>query len=403
MISSDKQHQPQNRRERSQLRKRKVKNSLITATTLVMLVVAGILVIRVNGGDIPELKNQSLLIDRNPAPESKVVTPITVPSTSTTPNNTSSDPIKLTFVGDIMLGSTVENVMRQDGFDSPYRLVRSYLQNADLTIANLETPITERGTPQKKDYVYRSSPKVLPAFKEAGFDIVNLANNHSMDYGPQGLLDTFDVLDKAGIKRIGAGRDADEAYRPVIVESKGMKIAFLGFSRVVPESSWKAGKNNPGIAETYQYQLATNAIARVRPLVDLIVVIPHWGDERKDKPNKDQIDLAKRYIDAGADLIVASHPHVLQGFESYKGKWIAYSLGNFIFTTNSYKETWETIILEASCTKDRACQLNAVPVFTVGAKPQPMSGDAGRKLLQRLSTISIHSRVDENGRVISAP
>lgn len=307
--------------------------------------------------------------------------------------------VKLAFVGDVIMASTVESLLQKNGYDYPYKDVLPLLQSPDLTIANLETPITKRGTAQTKDYVYKSPPEALPAFVDAGFDLVNLANNHSNDMGTEGLLDTFDALDKAGIKRFGAGRDAAEAFRPVIVEKNGIRIAFLGFSRVVPEQSWKAGINHPGVADTYSYVPAVAAIEAARKDADLVVVSAHWGVERNSKPEPYQTELAHRFIDAGADLVVGHHPHVLQGIESYKDKWIAYSLGNFIFTTNAVKETLETIVLQATCTKERSCSLNAVPIFTQWAKPVVMNEEDGKKLFTRLSGISFGAAVDDRGRI----
>ncbi|NHW36765.1 CapA family protein [Paenibacillus aceris] len=307
--------------------------------------------------------------------------------------------VSLTFVGDVLFASKVEDILKQKGYDYPYTNVKDYLSKPDFTIANLETPITTRGTVQKKDYVYRSSPLSLPPLKDAGIDLVNLANNHVMDYGPEGLQDTMNALDQEGIKRIGAGKDLDEAYQPVILEKDGVKIAFLGFSRVVPEASWKAGPGHLGVAETYNYKLPVEAIQKAKESANLVVVVAHWGAERSDHPDKNQTDLAHRYIDAGADLVVGGHPHVLQGFEQYKGKWIAYSLGNFIFTTNDTPKTWETVILEAACSKEQSCNIHLVPILTKAALPTPMNSEDSSKLFQRLSQISIGSKVDTQGNV----
>lgn len=329
------------------------------------------------------------------------------PSGSSSQSPTSSFPndpnrVKLTFVGDVIFGSTVETVLKQNGWDYPYLGLKEELGNADITFANLETPITERGTAQDKEYAYRSSPLALPAFQAAGFDIVNLANNHILDYGQQGLLDTFTNLDKMKIRYIGAGKNSEEAFRPVIMERKGMKIAYLGFSKNVPDTSWKAGKDHPGVADTYNYTVPVAAIKKAREQADLVVVIAHWGTERKMSPEDYQKDLAHRYIDAGADLVVGGHPHVLQGFEEYKGKWIAYSMGNFLFTTRSSDpETLDTMILHASCSRERQCDLQAVPVFTQWAKPERMSPEAGEKLFERLTQISIKAAVEPDGRVIN--
>ncbi|RAV19060.1 CapA family protein [Paenibacillus contaminans] len=313
--------------------------------------------------------------------------------------------VTLTFVGDVIMAETVEAAMKKNGYDFPFKLVKPYLERADLTIANLETPVTEYGTKQDKQYAYKSTPLALPAFKASGIDIVNMANNHSMDMGEDGLVQTFEHLTKHGIPYVGAGRNRKEAYTPVIVEKKGIKIAFLGFTRVYENSGWFAGEKKPGVASTYDIAvpLAIDAIKSARDKADLVVVIAHWGVERQDLPEPYQRDLAKKYIDAGADLIVGGHPHVLQGFETYKDKWILYSLGNFIFTTNEVAKTWETIILEASCTKERQCDVKAVPAMNKWAQPAPLEGDEGAALLKRLSSISYGAKVDADGRVKAAP
>ncbi|MZQ85167.1 CapA family protein [Paenibacillus sp. 5J-6] len=334
----------------------------------------------------------------SPTSTANAIAPSSSPAVTDKPVS-SDGQVKLTFVGDVLLASKVEDILKQKGYDYPYTNVKDYLTKPDFTIANLETPITTRGTVQNKDYVYRSSPLALPPLKDAGIDLVNLANNHVMDYGPEGLQDTMNALDQEGIKRMGAGNDLNEAYQPVIMEKDGIKIAFFGFSRVVPEASWKAGPGRIGVAETYNYKPPVEAIQKAKASADLVVVVAHWGVERSDHPDKYQTDLAHRYIDAGADLVVGGHPHVMQGFEQYKGKWIAYSLGNFIFTTNDVSKTWETVILEAECSKDKSCNIHLVPILSKFALPTPMNSEDGAKLFQRLSQISIGSKVDAEGNV----
>ncbi|NHN31304.1 CapA family protein [Paenibacillus sp. S3N08] len=302
-----------------------------------------------------------------------------------------------------MFAGNVEELLKKNGWDYPYRYMKEYLDKADITVANLETPISTRGAAQTKEYVYRSSAAALPALKDAGIDLVNTANNHILDFGVEALRDTMEAIDKVDIKRVGTGNNIDEAYKPVIMEKNGIKVAFLGFSRNVPDTSWFAGKQKPGVAETYTTKLPLEAITKAREEADLVVVIAHWGIERQDVPAKEQTDLAHKYIDQGADLVVASHPHVLQGFEQYKGKWIAYSLGNFIFTTNAEPATWETMVLDAVCTKERKCDLQMLPVLTKGAQPVRMPEAEGTKLMDRMTRISFNALVDKDGKVLSAP
>lgn len=316
------------------------------------------------------------------------------------PNGTDNTLVTLDFVGDIMLGSNVGVLLETNGYDYPYSHVRSHLEKADYAIANLETAVTERGVAQDKQYVFRTSPQALPALKDAGFDLLNLANNHSMDYGLEGLFDTIKFLDEVGLNHMGAGKDADEAYTPHIVEINGLKIAFLGFTRVVPDVSWKAGKDQPGLAETYNYTRPVESILQAKEQADLVIVFTHWGIERQDTPDKFQVELAHRYIDAGADLVVGSHAHVLQGFELYKGKWIAYGLGNFIFTSNGNSVTSKTAILEASCSKEQSCSLQIVPFIIKSAKPEPLDDSASQILYKHLSDISINATLDSDGKVV---
>jgi poly-gamma-glutamate capsule biosynthesis protein CapA/YwtB (metallophosphatase superfamily) len=311
--------------------------------------------------------------------------------------------VRLAFVGDILLGGKVSNLLTQHGYDYPYSYVEKWLKEADMAVGNLESPVTERGLPQEKEYVFRTSPAALPALSESGVDIVNLANNHVLDYGKEGLIDTLEHLRGSGIQYVGAGRDQAEAYQPVYVEKNNVRIAFVGFSRVIPDPSWGAADKQPGVAVTYDPKFALESIKEARGEADIVVVLVHWGVELQETPEPYQVDLAHQYIDAGADLVIGSHPHVLQGLEIYKGKGIAYSLGNFIFTTSHHPPTWETAILETTCSPAKGCQLQLIPIFTKWGKPQPMDQENGSQLLERLNRLSIHAKVQIDGKVIHKP
>ena len=312
------------------------------------------------------------------------------------------DVVRMTFVGDVLLDGTVAAAMKKSGYDYPYVYARKFFEEADISLANLETPVTTKGVPaEDKQFVFKTAPEALPEMLNSGIDIVNLANNHVLDQGTQGMLDTIAHLDAAGIQHIGAGSNAEEAYAPIIVEKKGIKIAFLGLTRVIPKTEWKAGPKKPGVAETYSSVLPVQAIKRAKEEADLVVIMVHWGKERYDKPVAHQLQLAKEFIDAGADLIIGSHPHVLQGLERYKGKWIAYSLGNFIFTTSTNAKTWETGILQASCRKDGGCELTLVPMLTKNAQPALMDRETGQNLFRRIESISEHVAITDEGHIIS--
>lgn len=308
--------------------------------------------------------------------------------------------VNLTFVGDVILTGHVETRLKENGYDFPYAHVHPYFQQDDFTVANLETPVTKNGTPApNKEFVYKSPPEAIPAMKEAGIDLVNLANNHSMDQGESGLLDTFQVLEDNGLEYVGAGPDAKRAYAPVYVERNGIRMAFFGFSRVVPNVSWYAGKNKPGIAVSYDPAKAVEAIQQARGQADLVIVIAHWGKEREDYPVDHQMELSRAYIDAGADLVIGGHPHVLQGFEQYNEKWIAYSLGNFIFTRSNDPKTWETMVLQASCTKTGDCQLKMLPHHAELGQAVPMNEENSQALRQRMESLSKDVQILPDGSV----
>jgi poly-gamma-glutamate capsule biosynthesis protein CapA/YwtB (metallophosphatase superfamily) len=308
--------------------------------------------------------------------------------------------IRLAFVGDLLLGSSVETTMRKQGLDYPFSGALEYLLSPDITAGNLENPITTRGIPaDNKQYVFKGSPDLLPPLKEAGFDIVSLANNHTLDQGTEGLQDTIAHLKEAGIASVGGGNDDTEAFAPVVIEVNGIKVAYLSVSRVVPEGSWKADKNHPGVAEAYDSRRAVAAIAKAKQEADLVVIMVHWGVERAEQPVEHQTTLARQFIDAGADLVIGSHPHVLQGFEQYKGKWIAYSLGNFIFNVTATPRTKDTGVLDAVCTKDGACNLAFHPMVSNQSRPEPVEPEKAKQLTDYLSSISkaFGVKVDQDG------
>ena len=162
-------------------------------------------------------------------------------------------------------------------------------------------------------------------------DIVTLANNHILDFGPEGITDSIAALNEAGIKYVGAGEDLEEAKKLEIMEVGGRKIGFLGTSRVYMATSWAAGENHPGVFSTYDPSLPIEEIKKADELVDYLVVYVHWGVERETTPKEYQRVMGKQYMDAGADIVIGSHPHVLQPLEFYNEKPIMFSMGNFVF------------------------------------------------------------------------
>ena len=307
---------------------------------------------------------------RLPPPAPPVVTP---PASAPEPPR----PITLTFVGDIMLSEGVGKVAKQHGVPYLFAGVKKQLTADDLTIGNLECAVSTRGAREEKTYTFRADPALLPGLRKSGIEAVTLANNHALDFGRQALLDTLVNLRKAGIVSVGAGVDAEEAYRPALLTVGEQRVALLGASRVLPTDRWAAGEEQSGIASAYDPARLLEEIRRVRPNADLVVVYFHWGRERKLSPERYQRLLARQCIDAGADLIIGSHPHVPQGFEYYRGKLIVYSLGNFVFNTR----TKSTMMVQTTFREGKLQSATAIPCTYAAYRPRVATKAALRRPL----------------------
>jgi poly-gamma-glutamate capsule biosynthesis protein CapA/YwtB (metallophosphatase superfamily) len=236
--------------------------------------------------------------------------------------------VRLIFAGDVMLddgpGRTIES-----GRD-PLAPFAARLADADYAIANLECPIATTGKAlENKIYTFRAHPRVLDVLK-GRFQALAVSNNHAGDYGKEAFVETLDWLEKAGIPAFGGGRDLTSAHAPLWIEKGGLKIAVLGYNEFKPRS-FEAGPDWPGVAWSEDSQVVSDIRAARAAGADLVIPFMHWGWERELQPGERQRQLARTMIDAGADLVVGGHPHVVQGAEYYRGKPIVYSLGNFVF------------------------------------------------------------------------
>ncbi|GKU79891.1 CapA family protein [Paenibacillus sp. L3-i20] len=353
------------------------------------------------GEDLPKVEEPSSEVVKPGVKESEEPLPTSTDNATEGTIEEADKRVTLSFVGDLLPGEYVTPFMTQHGYGFPYEKAMLYLSEPDLLAGNLELPITKRGTPLVGNkYVYKGLPEALPALRDAGFDVFSLANNHALDQGVEGMVDTITHLDEAGISHMGTGNNDTEAFAPVIKEVKGIKVAYIGVSNVIPFAEQKADKNVAGIAETYETKRAAAAIESAKKQADIVVVMVHWGEMETDQPKPYQKNNARIYIDAGADLVIGSHPHVLQGFETYKGKWIAYSLGNFVFTNYPKGALAETGVLDASCTKEADCKLSFNPMIVTEVQPTPLEGEDAKALLDRLTSISFGVKLEEDGSIV---
>jgi poly-gamma-glutamate synthesis protein (capsule biosynthesis protein) len=335
-------------------------------------------------------------------------------------------PLTVNFVGDVFTGRGYEyggGLIDTYGIESLFEpTLEIFGRAADVNVANLEVSYTDRGTPHPtKSVVFRSEPQNIAGVAYAGVDVVTLGNNHIIDYGEVGLLDTIDALEQLDIRYSGAGRSEYLALLPTFWTEKGVRLGFLGLcNRTGRQWNYQpyldAGYDKPGFAYLLPENLASS-IAYTQPLSDVVIVQTHSGDEYETTPGKHQggssrvvveangagadepeftfrveptpgeRELRRQAIDLGADVLINHHPHVLQGFESYQGKLIAHSLGNFIFDLY-YPETMPTLVLTLEIEKAGITGYRFTPAWINHWIPEPVSGNLQREIVGRLADYS---------------
>ena len=255
--------------------------------------------------------------------------------------------IHLASVGDIMLDRGLGIVIQGGNLAYPFAKVAPLLQNADITVGNMESAMGTLGEPAAKSYPFRAPPVAAEALALAGFDVVSLANNHGMDYGPEALLQAIELLQAQGVAPIGAGANFDAAHTPYITQINGLSLAILAYVNVPIEARsafdtavWTATDTTPGLAWA-DPEIVTADVTAVRDQVDLVIVVLHSGYEYVEEPSESQVAAAQAAIDAGAKLVIGHHAHILQGIDFYNSGVIVYGLGNFAFEIDGPPETPE--------------------------------------------------------------
>lgn len=299
----------------------------------------------------------------------------------------------------IVLGGDVNLHRFQDGYLSKgitHMLAQEYvdiMKNADFTMVNQEFPFSTRGEAMPdKQWTFREDPALVSVISDMGIDMVSLANNHILDFGRDALEDTLVTLEQAQIPYGGAGRNYGEAKALKTFEIKGKKLGVLCASRVIPVSEWSATASGSGVFTTYDPTALLKEIEAAKSQCDLVLVYVHWGVERNPLPEDFQTSLAKQYIDSGADMVIGAHPHIWQGIEFYKGKPIAYSLGNLIFSN-----TTDTALLQIDIDAENKMSLTVLPLIRSGY--QLKSHTNKQQFLQDLQNISFGVTIGEDGKV----
>jgi poly-gamma-glutamate synthesis protein (capsule biosynthesis protein) len=325
------------------------------------------------------------------------------------PSATGGDQVTLLFGGDISLDD-LDHAQTQ-GEGGFFAEVKDY-QQADVSMVNLATPLATAATSLTEELHHKTRPEAVDWLAKSGIDIVNLTNSNLMEYGEEGLAQTLTALDRKGVYRVGAGRNAMEARRPEILDVKGKRIAYLSYAMGGKNAAMdttalqkRAGaKDGAAIKELENFKRSTafrdraglNAqnmpqivedLKAIRNQVDWIVVNFRWVNQISSQPNFVQTNLARLAIDQGADLVVGYHPNVIQGAEIYKGKPIAYSLGDFVFKSDQAIANQDSAMLKVALQGDQM-RVEFVPVQVRDSRPKTLTGPEAETVLQRLQAAS---------------
>lgn len=292
-------------------------------------------------------------------------------------------------VGDIMMGRHIGKMMKKKGDIYPYMNFIAPFRKADIIFANLESVLGDKSDKvffTKKPYSFIAPLKAADMLKKIGFNVLSMANNHAMDYGAPPIMKTRKALLERGIHPFGAGKDIDEAREAAIKTVKGVKFGFIGYSNghshLVYAAPKKAG------ASPYNLKNIKEDINALKSEVDVVVVSLHWGVEYEKFPGKNQIKVAHELIDTGADIILGHHPHVMQGVEFYKGRLIAYSLGNFLFD-QKHKDTPRSFMLVMKFKGKKFHRAYVEPLDRFNAfYPKIARGKSGENILNELKSLS---------------
>lgn len=304
--------------------------------------------------------------------------------------------VTLVAVGDILLDRGVAREIERHGTDYPFAHVEDILTTADIAFGNLESPLTKKCDEVQKRFRFRANSRYLPALVNGGFDVLSLANNHSTDCGQAGLTETMNNLEASGIRWCGAGTTREDATSVTILEIKGIKIGFVGFSEFVPDpSSSNPAKAAVGYATEESVRLS---VFKARKQADVIIASFHWGAEYSSRPREREIRLAQSAVEAGADLVLGHGPHVLQGLQTIvttnddktRRSLVAYSLGNFVFDS---PRVWDrrlnqTIALECTFNRFGLVRYETVPLMIEGYRPGPAMDSEAKAILTRLDKLS---------------
>ena len=319
----------------------------------------------------------------------------------------------VTAVGDIIPARHVAEAMAKHGTNFPFAPMRGLMKGSDVTVGDLECPLTDRIEAPHEGMTFAAPTSAVGGLELLGINVITLANNHSTNFGRQAFTDTLKTLKDSDIKYAGGGYNFSEAHQPAIVEHNGVKFAFLSYNSI--EGSIDATASEPGVTwirmppfnpdNPDDVAMVENDIRKARQQADVVIPCFHWSEEYKYHPNASMVILAHKACDAGADMVIGQHPHTVQSIEWYKGKFIAYSLGNFIFDQRKLEingaqvgeQTRKGYVLRCDYRRNMPVSLTLLP-YRINDECQtvPLKGKAAQELLNKVFDISGWQKQGDN-------
>lgn len=322
----------------------------------------------------PKAADEQISVTPTPPPPTETPNPTETPL----PSNTPEPPITtILFTGSIVPGRCVQAAIDEQGnADFLYNDIRDLVSQADISVGTLNAALSDFPPPTGciETFVLVGSSINADAMANAGFDVISVATNHIKNCGltncgDQAFYDTMDNLDRVGILRVGAGDNIQEAMQPVVVEKNGVRFGFVSLGEI--ESMAFASEETPGIAPLPQdFDIAEEnlraAITAAQAVSDVVTVMPHWGSDYSDTPNYRQLFFDQVAVDAGADLVMGNHPHVIQGMREIEGIPVFYSLGSFVFDQDWSVETQQGIVVKVTFRGTDLIDYEVIPVHIDG-------------------------------------
>lgn len=313
--------------------------------------------------------------------------------------------VRIGLAGDTMIGRLVNIAISERGYSYPWGNILSLLSSTDLNLVNLETTLTTSIDVVPKTFNFKADPDKVQTLQVGNIHAVNIANNHILDFGESGLIETIRTLDQAGIAHVGAGINIQEAKRPIIYAKNGIRIGIIGYADYPQE--WAATDTKPGINYIQIGDIATiqNDIAQLRKEVDIIILSIHWGPNMRQRPTQEFRDFAHAIIDAGVDILHGHSAHVFQSLEQYHNGLILYDTGDFVddyAVTQSLRNDWALffeIMVEKRGTKAKITQLKMIPLLINNMQVNKAEGQTANNILEKIRLLSqeFNTSIDEQG------